>query len=99
MDIQRGDTGHAIVALMVSASDRVTGVAGLGASVVFRLSKNQSNTFTVATGAVVDAGYGVYKLLQGASDVDTYGPMVVHVEAPGCVPFTTVVNVVSWSAY
>lgn len=81
--IKQNDTSKPLAFLLVSSSDHISGLTG--ASPVVTISKNGAS-FVAPTGTVSEIGNGWYKLVPGAADVGTLGPLLLHATASGADP-------------
>lgn len=81
--IQVNNTTEAIVFLMVSSVDHITGVPGIVP--VVTISKN-GGAFAVPLGGIAEIGNGLYRVEPNATDANTIGPLVVHATGAGCDP-------------
>jgi len=77
--IRQGNTVEALLFLMVSSADHVTGKVGLvpGVSLTVTLSKN-GGAFAAPAGAVSELANGWYRVAANATDANTVGPLVLH---------------------
>lgn len=88
-DVRQGD---ALVFLLVSSTDHITGQTGKLPTVTIR---KPSGVFITPQGAVTEIGNGNYQVAGNILDTDTLGPLLLHAEATGCDPVDTVYGVVS----
>ena len=79
-----------VMVLMVGAVNRSLGVPG--ATLSCSISK-AGGAFSGISPTVVDRGFGWYAVTLTASNTDTAGALVLHVEASGCDPSDQVFDV------
>lgn len=77
----QGSTDYPITFLLVDETDHLTGKTGLTPTV--EIAKNGTPPFAAPLGAVTEIGYGWYRLAGNATDRNTLGEFLIHVEAPG----------------
>ncbi|MGB9592074.1 MAG: hypothetical protein ACPL1K_06120, partial [Candidatus Kryptoniota bacterium] len=94
--IKRGDTSKPLIWRMVDSSDHITGKTGLSPTVV--ISKN-GGSFIAVSGTVSEIGYGWYKLLPSATDVDTLGSLLLYAQATGADPASQEYQVIAFDPY
>jgi hypothetical protein len=91
--IQQGNTEQALLFLLVSSADHLTGLTGATPTVL--LSKNGA-AFAAPAGAVTEIGSGWYALAANAADASALGPLLLHATATGADPQDTVFVVVDY---
>lgn len=93
--LKQSSTAQPLQFLLVSSTDHVTPVTGLGSAPVATLSKNGAS-FAAASGAVSEVGNGWYKVAGNATDTGTLGALIVHATGTGADPADREYEVVSF---
>lgn len=83
--------------VLISATDHVSGVSGVTPSRV--LISKACGPFATPAGSVMELGGGRYQISPNTFDLSTPGPLLLHVEAPGCDTFDGVIDVASTSGF
>lgn len=83
MAIIQHNVGYTRMFFMVSSADRVSGMTGL--TVAVQLSKSGS-AFAAAGGAVVEVGFGWYRIALNTTDTNTLGDLAIRCTATGADP-------------
>lgn len=97
VDMQQSSTGQPLEFFLVSSTDGVTPVTGLGSAPVVTLSKNGAS-FAAASGAVSEIGNGWYQVAGNATDTNTVGKLTLHATGSGAINFDAIVGlVVPWN--
>lgn len=92
--IQQSTTTQDLLFFMADNIDGQTGKTGLSPTVT--LSKN-GGSFASPSGAVSEIANGWYKVAGNATDSNTLGPLILHAEASGAVPYDAVFQVVAYA--
>jgi hypothetical protein len=93
--LKQSSTAQPLVFLLVSSSDHVTGLTGLGSGVTVTLSKN-GGSFAAPAGAISETGKGWYAVAGNATDTGTLGPLVLHATGTGADPTDAIHEVVAF---
>lgn len=81
--VKQSSTAQPLVFLLVSSTDKSTGVTGLSPTVT--ISKS-GGSFASPAGAITEIGSGWYKVAGNATDTNTLGPLILHATGTGADP-------------
>lgn len=90
--IKQSSTAQPLVFLLVSSTDKSTGVTGITPTVT--ISKN-GGAFASPAGAVTEIANGFYKVAGNATDTNTLGPLILHATGTGADPRDMIYPVVA----
>ena len=91
--LKQSSTAQPLVFLLVSSTDKATGVTGLTPTVT--LSKN-GGSFASCAGAVTEIANGWYKVAGNATDTNTLGPLILRATGTGADPRDMLFDVVAF---
>jgi hypothetical protein len=95
---QQSSTSYPFAFLLVSSTDHVTAVTGLGTAPAVYVSKNGAG-FGAASGAVSELAYGWYAWAGDATDRATIGELSVHITGTGADPVDAKLFVVGFDPF
>jgi hypothetical protein len=94
--VLQSSTQLALKFLLVSSTDHITGVAGLGSGPAVTISK-EGSAFAAPAGAISEIGSGWYEVAANATDTNTIGEILLHATGTGADPTDIVAaQVVGW---
>ena len=94
--LQKSSTAQPLVFLLISSTDHLSPVTGLGSSVTVTLSKN-GGSFNVPAGAITEIANGWYQVAGNATDTGTLGPLLLHATGAGSDPCDDRFDVVAFN--
>lgn len=94
--IQQSSTAYPLVFLLVSSTDHVTPVTGLGSGATVTIRK-VGGSFASPSGAISEIANGWYQVAGNATDSNTLGPLLLHATGTGTDPADMLYEVVSFN--
>lgn len=95
-DIPQNSGTFPLVFLLVSSSDHISPLTGLGSGATVTISKN-GGSFASPSGAVSEIGNGWYRVAGNGADTNTLGPLILHATGTGADPTDCLYPIVAYN--